>query len=303
VIGIGNPAYAGLTSNNAWNPGLPVNTSLRADIYGVPGFPGLTGVAFIRNYFRGTAQVVVYLYGNFPNVVNGISLTTYGDLSAITAGGAQSIGTIFNPKNVTHGLPTDPIRMVGDLGNGYSNGNGAMNINSAFLGVTVVGTNNMIGRSIAIKANPDLGAAYQPDGNAGDVLAVGVFGISATPWAFGDPNFPDPPLYRNPGGVAAGIILPILFLFTLVGLGWYYSKKSQFDPTLVNVVDKDRPESDGGGTDDEEQERKKKRTKNKKRKKVEMMILMNKKHSKEKCKIHVNFIICFVRLTLRNSCR
>lgn len=97
-----------------------------------------------------------------------------------------SAGSIFNPTNKEHGLSNPRGPELGDLKNiraiadadyvGAVNPNGAASVNLLAKGVTLTGTNGILGpngASIVIDAYPD-DYKSQPAGNSGDHIACGV---------------------------------------------------------------------------------------------------------------------------------
>ncbi|CAH2083714.1 unnamed protein product [Euphydryas editha] len=110
---------------------------------------------------------------------HGIHVHDTGDISL----GCNSIGDHYNPNKSPHGDPSDPPdkRHAGDLGNitADENGRATFRILDSVLNIY-----DIVGRSIAIKENPDdFGRGSSPaskvDGNAGTSIACGIIARSA----------------------------------------------------------------------------------------------------------------------------
>mmetsp|Transcript_22898 Transcript_22898/g.26102 ORF Transcript_22898/g.26102 Transcript_22898/m.26102 type:complete len:162 (-) Transcript_22898:71-556(-) len=118
--------------------------------------------------------------GLTPNTLHGISLNTYGDLSDF----ATSTGEPFNPFNGSHGLPGDPSRRVGSLGNVKAGEDGKATVDITDKLVQLLGPHSVIGRSIVICSSQDDGGRggsllSSDTGNSGPRIAAGVIGMSA----------------------------------------------------------------------------------------------------------------------------
>ena len=88
----------------------------------------------------------------------------------------------FNPKNHTHGGPSDDIRHYGDLGNVLADENGAVSASISDSLVTLYGEESVLGRSCMLHAlEDDLGRGNNAEslitGNAGARWACGVVGM------------------------------------------------------------------------------------------------------------------------------
>lgn len=109
-----------------------------------------------------------------PDSVHGFHVHEYGDL---TKDDGTSAGGHYNPEKHPHGLPTQPHRHAGDLGNVRSDAQGRAHYEAVVAGISVAGaTNPIIGRSVVVHDKPDDGS--QPAGNAGARIGVGVIGVA-----------------------------------------------------------------------------------------------------------------------------
>lgn len=92
------------------------------------------------------------------------------------ADGGSTGGHFNNPYNVSveHGLPRDPVRHWGDLGNLKAEGGVA-----EFRRLDrVIRLSGIVGRGITVHALRDQGAAVQPTGGSGARIAVCVIGFA-----------------------------------------------------------------------------------------------------------------------------
>ncbi|XP_057331461.1 uncharacterized protein LOC130671531 [Microplitis mediator] len=106
---------------------------------------------------------------------HGFHVHEKGDLS----NKCLSTGGHFNPTNQVHGAPTDTVRHVGDLGNIEANADGVADIDIVDNVISLVGTNNIIGRGVVVHSNvDDLGKGGHElspiTGNAGSRVSCGV---------------------------------------------------------------------------------------------------------------------------------
>lgn len=142
---------------------------------------GITGVLTLTQGSDSEPTVIAgEVKGLAPGSIHGISLNTYGDLSE----GAASTGVAFNPFNGSHGLPGDPSRKVGSLGNITAGPDGKAVVNISDELVKLIGPHSVIGRSLVIYASQDDGgraghAQSSETGNAGPKIAAGVIGIAS----------------------------------------------------------------------------------------------------------------------------
>jgi len=145
-------------------------------------------------------KAVCVITGDVKGVVyfvqNGDSVSVTGEVTGLTPGlhgfhvhefgdntnGCMSAGPHFNPNNKEHGGPNAAIRHVGDLGNIEADASGVAKVNITDKQVSLVGDNNVIGRTLVVHADQDdLGEGghelSKTTGNAGARLGCGVIGI------------------------------------------------------------------------------------------------------------------------------
>ncbi|XP_057331516.1 uncharacterized protein LOC130671567 [Microplitis mediator] len=113
---------------------------------------------------------------------HGIHIHEKGDLS----NNCLSTGGHFNPTNQTHGALTDTVRHVGDLGNIRARDNGYADVYLYTRDnmISLVGPNNIIGRSVVVHSNvDDLGKGGNEEslinGNTGSPVSCGVIGLKS----------------------------------------------------------------------------------------------------------------------------
>ncbi len=97
-----------------------------------------------------------------------------------TANGCASTGGHYNPKNSTHGAPSDVVRHAGDFGNLVADSNGVAIIDTTDTRSTIA---SIVGRAVVVHDNvDDLGKGGHVDslktGNAGGRFACGVIGLT-----------------------------------------------------------------------------------------------------------------------------
>lgn len=100
-----------------------------------------------------------------------------------TSKAPETLGVHFNPFGKNHGGPTDEERHVGSLGNIEANEKGNAQVDVQDKLVKLIGPLSIIGRSIVIySGEDDFGSGGTElslvNGNAGNVVAYGVVGIS-----------------------------------------------------------------------------------------------------------------------------
>ncbi|MEN6492934.1 MAG: superoxide dismutase family protein [Thermoguttaceae bacterium] len=105
---------------------------------------------------------------------HGFHVHEYGDLTDRKAG--LSAGSHYNPTDMPHGHRTDENRHVGDFGNIEANPEGVATFAFTDPVIELNGPHAIIGRGLVIHAEAD--KFTQPQGDAGDRVAMGVIGIA-----------------------------------------------------------------------------------------------------------------------------
>ncbi|PKN56271.1 MAG: superoxide dismutase [Deltaproteobacteria bacterium HGW-Deltaproteobacteria-14] len=121
----------------------------------------------------GGVRVIGVFAGLTPGE-HGFHVHEVGDCSAPDG---TSAGGHFNPEGHAHGLPDQPVRHAGDLGNLVADETGAASLDRVFEHLSLRGATGIIGRGLIVHAAMDDGG--QPTGNAGARVACGV--IEAKP--------------------------------------------------------------------------------------------------------------------------
>lgn len=104
-----------------------------------------------------------------PGSTHGFHIHEHGDCSAADG---TSAGGHYNPEGRPHGLPPDPNRHAGDMGNITADAHGDVDMSRPFSGFSLDGADPVIGRAVILHADPDDGS--QPTGAAGARIACGV---------------------------------------------------------------------------------------------------------------------------------
>lgn len=122
----------------------------------------------------GKVTVVAHLEGLAAGSTHAIHVHEFGDCSSADG---SSAGGHYNPEGHEHGLPDQPVRHAGDLGNMTADGNGAAHYEITVDNISIAGMENpVLGRGVIVHAQADTGA--QPVGEAGARLACGVIGVA-----------------------------------------------------------------------------------------------------------------------------
>ncbi|KAG0168917.1 hypothetical protein DFQ28_007362 [Apophysomyces sp. BC1034] len=143
------------------------------------GDPSVSGtVTFSQASENGPVSVNANLSG-LKAGNHGFHVHEFGD----NTNGCTSAGAHFNPKNKTHGGPTDEERHVGDLGNIKAGSDGKATLELKDSIIQLQGPHSIVGRTIVVHADEDdLGRGSsdlsKTTGNAGDRLACGVIGLT-----------------------------------------------------------------------------------------------------------------------------
>jgi Cu-Zn family superoxide dismutase len=101
---------------------------------------------------------------------HGFHLHETPDCSALDG---SSAGEHWNPTLQPHGPPDGPARHSGDLGNVTANASGAAQYRQVLKGLSLEGSQGVIGRAVIVHAQAD-DFASQPAGNSGGRVACGV---------------------------------------------------------------------------------------------------------------------------------
>jgi len=112
---------------------------------------------------------VVAVFAGLTAGDHGFHVHEQGDCSAPDG---TSAGGHFNPEGHPHGLPGDPNRHAGDLGNLVADETGHATLDHVFAHLTLDGADGIVGRGLIVHAAKDDGG--QPTGNAGGRVACGV---------------------------------------------------------------------------------------------------------------------------------
>lgn len=120
-----------------------------------------------------TVKVTANLQGLPPETVHAWHIHQFGDASSPDG---KAMGGHYNPEEMPHGLPNNPERHAGDLGNLKADARGDVIKEITVNNITINGTKNpILGRGMIIHAETDDGG--QPTGNAGSRIAQGVIGL------------------------------------------------------------------------------------------------------------------------------
>jgi Cu-Zn family superoxide dismutase len=130
----------------------------------------VTGMLTFSELDDNKVLVVGEIKGLTPNTEHGFHIHEKADLSAPDL---SSAGPHFNPAGAKHGGPHSAQRHAGDFGNIKSNASGVAKVDATFDGVSLQGTNGIVGRSIIVHAKPD-DLMTDPSGNSGARVAGGV---------------------------------------------------------------------------------------------------------------------------------
>ena len=150
---------------------MPEITKAVAVLHGTKGNNVTGNVTFLKE--GNQVKVIADVYGLKPGK-HGFHIHEYGDCSADDG---TSAGGHFNPDNVKHGAPTDPVRHVGDLGNIFADQSGHAHLEATDSLLSFTGNHSIIGRGVIVHAGED-NLKSQPSGNAGPRVACGVIGIA-----------------------------------------------------------------------------------------------------------------------------
>lgn len=117
--------------------------------------------------------ILANLQGLQPNSVHAWHIHEFGDASSPDG---KAMGGHYNPEELPHGLPNNPERHAGDLGNLKADSQGEVAKEIIVNNISINGPQNpILGRGLIIHAETDDGG--QPTGNAGSRIAQGVIGL------------------------------------------------------------------------------------------------------------------------------
>ncbi|NJK28870.1 MAG: superoxide dismutase family protein [Acaryochloris sp. RU_4_1] len=120
-----------------------------------------------------TVMVTAKIQGLQPDSVHAWHIHEFGDLSSSDG---KAMGGHYNPEQMPHGLPNNPKRHAGDLGNLTADRLGKAMKEITVDNITINGAKNpILGRGMIIHAETDDGG--QPLGNAGKRVAQGIIGV------------------------------------------------------------------------------------------------------------------------------
>ena len=141
----------------------------------------------IVKFWQDGEEVVVMaeIEGLEPNTEHGFHIHEYGDISSPKG---LATGEHYNPEMKPHGLPWNPNRHAGDLGNILADGHGnaklMLRVKNISIGKML---NPIIGRGMIIHESNDKNT--QPVGDAGARIAQGVIGVGDPKDVGSMPNF------------------------------------------------------------------------------------------------------------------
>jgi len=176
VIGI-NPSV-----NNTASVG-PDIAACNVRLNPVFGVTGVTGDIFFKPNNQGTGTTMyARIVGLTAGLSYGISIRSFGDITNLgDAVDGQALleiglGPVLDPTGDTpHGLPTEAVHKLGDLGNVVAAVDGQTYLVTTFTNLPLA---SIAARGFVLHESPDLGSAGGPDGGVGSFQAVGVIGVS-----------------------------------------------------------------------------------------------------------------------------
>lgn len=105
---------------------------------------------------------------------HGFHVHEYGDLSKADG---TSAGGHFNPKDTSHGAPSDHDRHIGDLGNIEAGADGVASFDFIDQHLSFSGASSILGRGLIVHAGED-DLKSQPTGSAGARVGMAIIGVS-----------------------------------------------------------------------------------------------------------------------------
>jgi len=168
--------------NNTASAG-PDITALNVRLNPVTGETSqVTGDIYFKS--NGPLKTIMYarIVGLTAGLSYGISIRSYGDMTSMgdTIAGQATLqagfGPVLDPFGTTaHGLPTEAVHKLGDLGNVVAAVDGQVYFVTTYLNLPLA---SLAARGFVLHQNPDLGSAGGSDGGVGSFKAVGVIGAA-----------------------------------------------------------------------------------------------------------------------------
>jgi Cu-Zn family superoxide dismutase len=176
VIGISNTASSDIKNVAYGSPSTAIGNYFgTCELANVSPSYSISGRIILSESTNGM-RIQAAICGLPPQTTHGIHVHEFGDLTGGTI--ASLIGSHYNPFSTAHSFPDiTNNRHLGDLGN-VTAGEGKLLVDKTVNLISMVGSNSLLGRSIVIKEFADDGS--QPDGNAGQPVAVCVLGYVNT---------------------------------------------------------------------------------------------------------------------------
>jgi len=152
VIGIANgvPNTDAFAENYAGQLAAAVMRWTSAVNYNVTG-----RVVFTNQTGTGLVRVTGKFCGLPANSIHGLHIHQYGQLNYTDP---SQVGGHWNPNNVVHGYPGNPIRHVGDLGNITADATGVATIDLVVDLVSLSGVQSILGRAVVLHNASDDGS-------------------------------------------------------------------------------------------------------------------------------------------------
>jgi len=170
VIGIANEE-----NNNARQDANPNN--LVCKLQPTSYCPTCSGTVWFQD-IGSSIKVTAQIDGLTPGTEHGFHIHTYGDITDVDFG--LSLGGHYNPDDSDHGLPANPNRHEGDMGNinSYDSGSTAW---YEFNNERISTMSAIVGRGVAVHELIDNGngRGCGPTGNSGFRYATCVIGVAS----------------------------------------------------------------------------------------------------------------------------
>lgn len=178
AAGVGFAAGAAPLSHNASAPRLLTADEMPKAVAVIHGAGAekdkIHGTVTFTQEGPDRVHVVAHIQGLTPGK-HGFHIHEKADLSAPDL---TSAGGHWNPAHHKHGGPESAEHHAGDLGNLTADENGHAMLDATFEGISVNGTNSVVGHSVIIHEKAD-DLKSQPAGDAGKRVAGGVIANGA----------------------------------------------------------------------------------------------------------------------------